>query len=66
MLIGVKGLALQGVLLIKLYCLIYLDIKKFKCDANNIQASLIMLREFTFIELGIDDYPAKTTVQSRY
>ena len=40
--------------------------QRFKCDANNIEASLIMLREFTFIELGIDDYPAKTTVQSRY
>lgn len=41
-------------------------LNKFKCDANNIQASLIMLREFTFMELGIGDYPAKTTVQSRY
>ena len=40
--------------------------QRFKCDANNIEGSLIMLSEFTFIELGIDDYPAKTTVQSRY
>jgi hypothetical protein len=40
--------------------------QRFKCDANNIEASLIMLREFTFIELGIDDCLVRTTVQSRY